>query len=104
MTSVNETPAPDHFGLGPTVRLPRPRAKRGERKARWMIDRLAKGGVEFQIVRVPPTGERGIIFPNRESHTQEQRDLAVDLVLFAIAFPRCFASLARLHADSEAQQ
>ena len=74
--------------------------KRGERKARWMLDRLDKAGVTFKIV---PTenGGRGIAFPDSESHSPEQRELAVDLVMFAIGFPRCFGTLVRLHAERE---
>ena len=69
--------------------------KRGERMARWMLDRMEAGGVPFDIV-LTDDGDRGIAFPNVKSHTAEQKELAADLVMFAIAYPRNFGTLCRL--------
>lgn len=69
--------------------------RRGERMARWMLERLAVGGVVFELT-LDDEGQRAIAFPNAKSHTAEQKELATDLVLFAIAFPRNFGTLCRL--------
>ena len=67
---------------------------RGERRAQWMIDRLADAGVSFSIVTVD--GEPALIFPDAKNHTAEQTEVAVDAVLFAMGYPRSFGTMQRL--------
>ncbi|ALJ14082.1 hypothetical protein [Sphingopyxis macrogoltabida] len=69
--------------------------KRGEKMARRVLHIMAEAGVAFEIVR-NASGERAIKFNDPKAHTEQQRELAVDLVLFAIGYPRNFATMDRL--------
>ena len=75
--------------------------KRGERKARWMIERLAKAGVPVEPTKCSD-GKWGLRFPEREAHTQEQKAVVVDAMLFGVGFPRCFGTMIRLLLAREA--
>lgn len=76
--------------------------KRGERMARWMLDRLDLGQVKFELV---PTDDsrRGIRFLNSERFSKAQSELAAELVLFAMGYPRNFGTLCRLMREREAR-
>lgn len=65
--------------------------KRGERMARWMIGRLADAGVTVEPVK--QSDGWALKFPGADAHTDEQRELAVDAVMFGIGYPRNFATM-----------
>lgn len=71
------------------------RPKRGERKALRMISLLDAARVTVEPFMVPGEGW-GLKFPDRQNHTPEQRELAVDALLFGVGYPRCFATMCRL--------
>lgn len=75
--------------------------RRGERMARWMINRLADGGVEVEPFK--GSDGWGLQFPGREDHTPEQRELAVDAIMFGIGYPRNFGTMCRI-LQEEARQ
>lgn len=73
------------------------RPRRGEAKARWVLRRLAEAGITVQFSRID--GEWGVRFTDRSQLTAAQKEVANDLLLFGITYPRCFATLARLHRE-----
>jgi len=74
--------------------------KRGERMARWMIDKLDQAGVAVEAVKCPDGW--ALKFPGPENHTSEQRELAVDAAMLGIGYPRNFATMCRLLQNREA--
>lgn len=77
--------------------------KRGERKARAMLDALDRAGVRI-VMGVTDGGELGFGFPDAKSFTAEQREVAVEVTLFAIGYPRCFGTLKRLIFERGARE
>lgn len=72
--------------------------RRGEAMARNVLKAMDEAGVKFEIVRVD--GDRAVKFLDPKSHTEDQRQLAVDLVMFAIGYPRNFATMDRLMREA----
>lgn len=76
--------------------------KRGEQMARWMIGKLVEGGVSVEPVK--SSKGWGLRFPGYENHSSEQRELAVNAVMFGIGYPRNFATMCKiLQAEGAAQ-
>lgn len=70
---------------------------RGEGRARWMLARINEAGVRIRFSR--KDGEWGVQFPEYCQSTPEQKEIATELILFGIAYPRCYGTLVRLHRD-----
>ena len=77
------------------------RPKRGERRARYVIKLMGDAGLEIFAAK-SPDGKWGVRFPGPETHTKDQRKLAVDVSLFCIGYPRCFGTMVRLLREREA--
>jgi hypothetical protein len=74
--------------------------KRGERKARWMLNIMDNAGVVASPVWVNGDGW-GLKFIGHSDYSPEQRAVAADSVIFGIAYPRCFGTLVRLLNERE---
>ena len=70
--------------------------------AQFMLDRAERASLNFTIGR-ENAGERKIQFQNGASLTDEQREVATDIVMFGIGYPRNFATMARMVADKADQ-
>lgn len=75
--------------------------KRGERMARWMIGRLAAAGVAVEPVK--QSDGWALKFANAGAHSDEQRERAVEAVMFGIGYPRNFATMCLILQREAAQ-
>lgn len=70
---------------------------RGERKARAMLGHAERVGLHLTAV----TQAGGISIRLPDDITELQKPVAADLALFAVAYPGCFRTLARLVEGGE---
>lgn len=65
-----------------------------------MLRRIEHAKLPFAI-SADEKGQDALKFPDPAGHTAEQRNVAVDVMIFAIGYPRCFGTLKRLIRDRE---
>lgn len=67
---------------------------RGEAKARLLLARLQDVGLETTLAK-GPDGKPGFAF-HPEKGNEAQADMAVEAVLFSIAYPACYRTAVRI--------